>query len=50
MKPISDKSWVAFLDGCVGRKSPSALNAEGRNDNSGIELKVELARIELASR
>ena len=33
-----------------GRKSPLAFYAEGLNANSGIELKVELARVELASR
>jgi hypothetical protein len=35
MKPMSDKRLGAFLDGCVGRKSPSALYAEGRNLTQG---------------
>ncbi len=41
---------IAFLGGCVGRKSPSALYAEGQFSNSGIELTVEPEGIEPSSR
>ena len=50
MKSLSYKSWGVYLDRCGETKSPSAIYAEGRNANSGIELIVELARVELASR
>jgi len=29
MKPISDKSWGAFLDGCGGEKAPQRLMLRG---------------------
>jgi hypothetical protein len=44
MKPMSDMHLSAFWDGCVGRKSPSALYAEGHlfysSSSELVETKV----------